>query len=278
MTIVLAIAHKEIREGLRNRWVAAATLVMAALALGLTFLGSAPTGTVAASKLAVTVVSLASLTIFLVPLIALLISFDTIIGEIERGSMLLLLSYPVQRADIIWGKFLGHLALLALATVIGYGSAGLGIAVTTDTDSMGAGDWSAFTLLIGSSMLLGGSFLAIGILASTLVRERATAAGIAVGVWLIFVLLFDLALLGVLAATGGSALTPELFRWLLLVNPADVFRLLNLTGFADIRQFSGMAGLTDQAAMPPLVLAAALVAWTVIPLLTAQATFSRRQL
>jgi Cu-processing system permease protein len=74
---VLTVAGKEIRDGLRNHWVLAATGLLAALALGLALLGSAPTGTVGAAPLAVTVVSLASLSVFLLPLIALLISFDT---------------------------------------------------------------------------------------------------------------------------------------------------------------------------------------------------------
>ena len=60
----------------------------AALALTLTFLGSAPTGRVGAEALDVVIVSLSSLTIFLVPLIALLISHDAIVGDIERGTML----------------------------------------------------------------------------------------------------------------------------------------------------------------------------------------------
>ena len=42
-----------------------------------------------------TVVSLASLTVFLVPLIALLLAYDAIVGEAERGTLLLLLAYPV---------------------------------------------------------------------------------------------------------------------------------------------------------------------------------------
>ena len=86
----LMIAAQEIRVGLRNRWVAATTLLMAALALSLVLLGSAPTGAVGADPLAVVVVSLTSLTIFLIPLIALLLSFDSIVGEHERGTLMLL--------------------------------------------------------------------------------------------------------------------------------------------------------------------------------------------
>ena len=58
MNAVAIIAGRELRDGLRNRWVIATTLLMAALALTLTLLGSAPTGTVGVSALAATIVSL----------------------------------------------------------------------------------------------------------------------------------------------------------------------------------------------------------------------------
>src|SRR5690625_2802870 len=96
---ILLLALQEIRIGLRNRLVIATTLVLGALALSLVLLGSAPTGSVKVDALAVVVVSLASLTIFLVPLIALLLSFDTIVGEHERGTLMLLLSYQIGRAS-----------------------------------------------------------------------------------------------------------------------------------------------------------------------------------
>ena len=63
MRNILIIGLKEIQEGLRNRWVLATTLLLAALALTLTFLGSAPTGN-GVRALDVVIVSLSSLTIF----------------------------------------------------------------------------------------------------------------------------------------------------------------------------------------------------------------------
>ena len=87
MSPILIIAQKEIRDNLRNRWVIAATMLMFVLALALGFLGSAPTGSVKIDPLTVTVVSLSSLSIFLIPLIAMLMAYDALIGEIERGTM-----------------------------------------------------------------------------------------------------------------------------------------------------------------------------------------------
>src|SRR5690606_21008550 len=167
---VAAIAAKEIREGLRNRWIVATTLLLGVLALTLSFLGSAPTGSTGASALDVMVVSLSSLTIFLVPLIALLLSHDAVVGEAERGTLLLLLSYPVRRWQVIVGKLAGHLVILAIATVIGYGAAGLALSASSG-EGLGQG-WAAFARMIANSVALGAAFLAIGYAVSALAPER----------------------------------------------------------------------------------------------------------
>ena len=276
MRNVLLIAVKEIQEGLRNWWVLATTLLLAALALTLTFLGSAPTGTVAVRALDVVIVSLSSLTIFLLPLIALLISHDAIVGEIERGTMLLLLSYPVGRWQVLIGKFAGHLAILAFAIVLGYGAAALALATTGAT--IDAESWAAFGKMIGSSILLGATFIALGYLISSLVPVRGTAAGIAVGIWLLLVLIYDMALLGLLVVDQGRFISAGILNALLLLNPTDVYRMFNLAGSANVSVFSGMAGLADTMTLNPGILLVALAAWAALPLALAAFVFSRREL
>jgi Cu-processing system permease protein len=276
MRNILIVARKEIQEGLRNRWVLATTLLLAGLALSLTFLGSAPTGTVGVRALDVVIVSLSSLTIFLLPLIALLISHDAIVGEMERGTMLLLLSYPVARWQVLLGKFIGHLSILAFATLLGYGAAAGALAATGA--AIDAESWTAFASMIGSSILLGAAFIAVGYLVSALVRERGTAGGIAIGIWLVFVLIYDMALLGLLVVDQGQILSGGLLNALLLLNPADAYRLFNLTGSAGVSAFSGMAGVAQIATLNPSVLLAALAAWALIPLGLAALAFSRREL
>lgn len=274
MRAALVIAGQEFRVGLRNRWIVATTLLLAALALSLTLLGSAPTGTVGVDPLAVVVVSLASLTIFLVPLIALMLSFDAVVGEQERGTLILLLAYPVARWEVVVGKFLGHTAILAVATVAGYGCA---LAALVLRDGIGDANWLPFAAMVGSSILLGAAFLALGGLASVVVRERATAAGLAVAVWLVFVLLYDTALLGILVADQGRIVGPAVLDALLLLNPTDAYRLLNLTGSSEVSVYAGMAG-PGESGLPRWLLVTALVAWIALPLGLATALFSRRQL
>ncbi|MBF0283268.1 MAG: ABC transporter permease [Magnetococcales bacterium] len=274
MNPTLVIAGKEIRDALRNRWVVSATLLLAGLAFALAFLGSAPTGELGVKPLAVTVVSLASLTIFLLPLIALMLSYDALVGEAERGTLLLLFTYPVTKTQILLGKFTGHVTVLAIATVVGYGAAGA--AAGLNAGGADPQSWKAFAALLGSSALLGGVFIALAYLISALVRERGTAAGAAIGVWLLFVVLYDMGLLGLLAATKGQ-IHEKIFPWLLLANPADVYRLFNLTTFDNVRAFSGLAGLSGQISFSPALLLGVLTAWMVVPLILAVAVFKRRE-
>lgn len=276
MRSILIVARKEIQEGMRNRWVLATTLLLAALALTLTFLGSAPTGNVGVRALDVVIVSLSSLTIFLLPLIALLIAHDAIVGEMERGTMLLLLSYPVGRWHVVLGKFLGHLAILTFATLVGYGAAAAALLATGA--AIDPQSWTAFAAMVGSSVLLGAGFIAIGYLVSTLVQERGTAAGIAIGIWLVFVLIYDMALLGVLVVDQGQTVSGAALNALLLLNPTDAYRLFNLTGSGNVSAFAGMAGVAQTATLSPQVLLAALAAWALIPLALAVLAFSRREL
>jgi Cu-processing system permease protein len=272
----LIIAGKEIHQAVRNRWVLAATLLLAGLALSLTFLGSAPTGNVGVRALDIVIVSLSSLTIFLVPLIALLIAHDAIVGDMERGTMPLLLSYPVARWRVLLGKFLGHLAVLAFATCLGYGLAVAALAATgSPIDSDGL---LAFAAMVGSSVLLGAAFVAIGYLVSAFARDRGTAAGICIGLWLLLVLIYDMALLSALALDQGRSISATALNAMLLLNPTDAYRLFNLTGFANVSTFAGMAGLAQSTSLTMPVLLAALLCWTIVPLAFAALAFSRREL
>lgn len=273
MTPLLTLAGKEFRDGLRNKWVGGATLLLAALAFALTFLGSTPTGLLDVKPLAVTVVSISSLTIFLVPLIALLLGFDAIVGERERGCLLLMLTYPVSHFEIVLGKFLGHAAILGVATLIGYGAAGIAAASAGSTD---AASWNAFLGLLASSLLLGLAFLALAYLASVLVAERSTAASVAVGIWLLFVIVYDVALMALLVSSKGGV-GADLFPLLLLLNPADSYRLFNLTAYDNVRLISGMGGIAASAHMNPLLLLSALVAWIAVPLAATVIIFARSE-
>jgi Cu-processing system permease protein len=274
MKTVLVLALGEIREGLRNRWIAASILLLATLAFALSALGTAPMGTVDANALSVSVASLSSLSVYLLPLIALMLSFPALVGELERGTLLLLLTYPVARWQIVVGKFAGHLAILMLAVCVGYGVPAIVTGMQGENGWLG---WQSYLAMMGSSVLLGAAFIALGYVVSASVRERATAAGLAIGVWLVFVVLYDIGLLGLLLADGDQRISPELFSGLMLVNPTDAYRIFNLMGSDGASLVSGLAGLAEQVRLGAALPLAIIALWVVAPLSAATAIFYRKE-
>lgn len=274
MNQIWNIARKELSDGLRNRWILAISLVFALLVVGIAWFGAAASGQVGFTSIPTTIASLASLTTFLMPLIALLLAYDAIVGEDESGTLMLLLTYPLSRGQILLGKFVGHGMILGLATLIGFGCAALAIAILVPDVELGMLVW-AFTRFIISSTLLGLVFLALAYVLSSQAKEKSSAAGLALGLWFLFVLVFDLALLAILVISEGT-FNPEALPWLLLLNPADVYRLINLTGFESSSNAIGVMALAGDLPVNSAVLWGCLVAWVAAPLALAHWFFSRR--
>jgi Cu-processing system permease protein len=259
-----AVAHKEFRDRLRNRWVLAVALVFAAFSFAITWFGSAGQGLIGPTSLELTIASLVSLVIYLIPLIALLLGFDSIVGERERGSLDLLLALPVTRLELLLGKYLGLAAALSVATLLGL--AGVAVLLVKRFGDAGLYHYGGFMI---SAVLLGLVFLSLAMLLSTLARDRAQASGMAIVIWFVLVLVFDLVLLGLLVASGGDLggwLQGEALAYLLLLNPADVFRILNVFSLDEVRRSYGLAALVPPALGNPWLMGAVMLAWVATPL------------
>ncbi len=257
---VKVIAIKEFRDRIRSRWVLTMALVLALFALVIAYFGAAQPGAVGMAGIEVTLASLVSLVIYLIPLIALVLGFDAIAGERERGSLDLLLSLPITRIELLVGKFSGLCMALAVATLAGFGVAAAVLFSRFDLTAFY--HYMAFML---SAVLMGMAFVSIGILVSILAADRTQASGIAIGLWFFFVLAYDLVLLGILVLTGGS-FAPDLFPLLLMLNPADVFRIMNIFSLEEVRTLYGLATVFPETLANPWLLGTVMLAWILAPL------------
>lgn len=254
------VAAKEFRDRIRNRWVLAVTVVLTVFALVISYFGSAQQGSVGLRGIEVTIASLVSLVIYLVPLIALILGFDAIVGERERGSLDLLLSLPITRLELLLGKFLGLAAALASSTVVGFGLVGIMLAVKLPTSAVY--HYAGFVL---SSVLLGFSFLSMAVLVSVLAYDRTRASGVTIALWFFFVLVFDLLVLGGLVISSGG-FGADAVTYLLLLNPADIFRILNIFGLDEVRTLYGLTTVFPERLANPILLGGMMVAWIIAPL------------
>lgn len=228
--VARALALHELVERLRDRWVAIVTVLFAALASAVSAYGlqaSAQTdGGAAATLTGPSLVTLASL---FVPLVALVLSHDAIVGERERNTLGLLLSLPVSRGQVVLAKLVGRGAALAIAVGLGMGCATLIAA---------PGERAVLLSLAGPTLLLGLSFLSIGLLLSTLTIRQTIAASMVVVVWFSLVFFYDLGLLALMVATDGAVPQPVM-AGLVVANPAGLYRV------AMVEQLAGVNALAD---------------------------------
>jgi Cu-processing system permease protein len=264
---VRVIIGKEFRDRIRNLWVLAVALIFALFALAIAYLGSAQQGSVGFRGIDVTIASLVSLVIYLVPLIALILGYDALVGERERGSLELLLTMPVTRFEILLGKYLGLAAALAVSTALGFGVGVLPLAA-----QFGMSDVYHYLGFVLSSILMGMAFLSLSLLVSVAASDRMRASGVAIGLWFFFVLIFDLLLAGALVVSNGT-LGSGVFGTLLMLNPADVFRLLNIFRSEQVQNMYGLATVMPDRLTDPLVLSGVMLGWIVIPFLIAHWRF-----
>lgn len=248
-SILYTVAAKEFRDCVRGRWLGVGAVLFTVLSLAIVYGTAAIGGTLDFRDLPVAMNSLVSLTVFLLPLLALLISADAFVGEEESGTLLLMLTYPMSRTEWLIGKLAGQGAALLAALVLGYLPLML-FSVFGFLPYAPADLAEELFTLCSSGWLLGLTTTLAAFCVSLSVSSKARALGVLLLIWLLLVLLYDLGLL-VLSIAAADVLDRTLMQFLVLVNPASAFRLLNQM----------LLGITE-AAVPVAALIGILIVWS----------------
>lgn len=263
---IATVAHTEYRLAVRSRWALALAGLFALFgAMLATFSGSA----VGPEGMERVVASLTSLAVYLIPLAALAFGYDAIVGRDEDGWLGMVFSLPVSRARVVVGTYLGRLVVLAGATVLGFGVVGVLL-----LREFGVAYWGSFLGFLGGAIAVGAVFLALALLVSTVAREKAHALGIALLVWVWFILVHDLLALGVVAAFELPDIVLTAF---VLANPASVFRILVL-GQLGTTAGGGFSAALASTNLSAGVLVASLLVWSLLPVAAATFLIRRRRI
>lgn len=265
--LITVIATKEFRDRIRSRWVLAAAVIFTLFALVIAYFGSAQAGAVGFRSMDLTIASLVSLVIYLVPLISLVLGYDALVGERERGSLDLLMTMPITRLELLLGKYMGLGMALAISTVAGFGVAGVILSY-----GIGLPALLHYAVFMITTLLMGLSFLSLAMLLSAYCSSRVSASGAAIALWFFFVLVYDLALIGILVAMG-SGIVGRVFPVLLFLNPTDIFRIVNVYNMDEVRNLYGLATVLPQSFASNWILCLALIFWIIMPLAIAYKRF-----
>jgi ABC-2 type transport system permease protein len=133
----------------------------------------------------------ALLSFLLVPLIAIGLGFDAVNGEHNRRTLSRILSQPIYRDALLFGKFAAGLFTLAVTfivlwlLVIGLGLIGLGIPPNAE-------EMARALVLLVVTIAYGAFWFALALLFSVVFRSAATAAVVSLGIWLFATILWPL--------------------------------------------------------------------------------------
>jgi ABC-2 type transport system permease protein len=134
---------------------------------------------------------LVALLSFLVPLMAIGLGFDAVNGEHNRRTLSRILAQPIYRDALLFGKFAAGLFTLAVSLivlwllVIGLGLLGLGVPPNAE-------EMARALVLLVVTIVYAGFWFALALLCSVLFRSAATAALVALGLWLFLTILWPL--------------------------------------------------------------------------------------
>ena len=147
---------------------------------------------------------------YVLSLIALLFTFDSVAGERERGTLRLILANSVPRHTVLVGKFLGALMSIsipfALAVLIN-----LLVLSTSSTVYLGADAWGRLGIIFFIALLYTCLFLALGLLVSTRVQRSAVSLVILLLTWVTLVV-FMPSVLALIASGFSSPMSNDELR------------------------------------------------------------------
>ncbi|NTU83497.1 MAG: ABC transporter permease [Chloroflexales bacterium] len=129
--------------------------------------------------------------VFLIPIIAIALAFDTINGEFSQRTMSRLLAQPIYRDALLLGKFLAGLGTLSLVLttiwllICGLGLLRLGV-------PPGGEEAARIIWHLVLTIAYGGVWLALALLCSIVFRQPATAVLAALAVWLFFTIFWEI--------------------------------------------------------------------------------------
>jgi ABC-type transport system involved in multi-copper enzyme maturation permease subunit len=119
----------------------------------------------------------------LLSFIAVILVYDIITGERERGTLLFTLSYPVTRGRLLWGKFLAVMTIIIWLLLAGCIISTL-IYLARSGVRLDMQDYARLALFLCGSLLYVAIFVAVGLLISSRVKSSVSSLVLLLIFWL----------------------------------------------------------------------------------------------
>lgn len=218
----VAVAEKDFRDAIRSRLILVVAGLFVLFTAGGAGIGKA-LGLGGGDAVGLIMFVMLSATGIFVPIIAIGLSYRSIAGERDTGSLKILLSLPNSRADVVLGKFVGRSAVLTVTVVVGF-TAGL-VAMVAAFAGQGEFGFPSYAAFMLTTLLLGLVFVSITVGISAFTTSTFRAAVGAVGIFVVFEWLWNILARVIWYAANGfeqpqlGQEPPDWLEFVYLLNP-----------------------------------------------------------
>jgi len=276
---IYSVAKKEFEDNVRNRWITSLIIIFVILTIATSyFAGSREADSSSLGEMEDTITVLLSISVILIPIIAIMLGYATISGECESGSLYVILAYPIRRREVLLGKFFGLGSVIVFSTIVGFGAGGVLIAILAGTS-----EWISYLIFIALTILLGLLYLSVSMFFSTLTSKRSTSLGLGVLIFF-WSMIFGIIIMAAYLAGGGSydelltgeATFPDWVWWAILLSPMDMNQVSVLRAF-EIEEVFGFS-MEFPSFMTLGLLVTVQLIWIIVPLILAYYIFEKRDI
>lgn len=213
----------DLKENFRARWYQAYTIGIASIIGLFFFFGLAESQVLGFTGLGRLLLAFLQVCLVLVPVFVLITTARSMVGDRESGVWEYELSFPVNLKAYFWGRALGRLFSVLLPLWGGLlGASVLSLVIYQSLP------WQQVLLYAMLIFALVAFFLGLGLWISMRSAQQEIAIGMGFLAWLVFSLLIDALLLGLLLK---ERIFEDGLVWLALLNPMQGFRTASLALF-----------------------------------------------
>ncbi len=206
----------DVYESIRSKWFVLYSLIFGGIIVLLMIFGLTESRIMGFTGLSRLLVTYIQLSMAILPIFILITTVRSVAGDREAGIFEYLLSLPISLSGWFWGKMSGRFMVVFLPVITA-----ILFAFIWGSIKGAEIPWQLFFLYSGLLLALIWCFLGMGMLISTLARSIDVAQGSVFFLWLFFLLLLDLMLLGFIIK---QQVAPSIVTTIALLNPLQVFR------------------------------------------------------
>lgn len=217
---ILTVAQREIKLGFRNVWTYSFLILLSLFTMVIFLLQS---GVPAIKGFTDMTGTMMNITLYILPLMTLILGGMSATDEKEGGQWGLLSTYPISAHAFLWGKWIGLSIVFMTVLLFSFGLAGVISVVFGQSVSL---ELLIFFWLFSTVLSL--VYLGISLMIGAWAKNRWQSLIGAIIVWFVTILIWPVLMISTLSHLPSFNMVQPMLQLLTLFNPAEWLRIFSI--------------------------------------------------